>query len=176
MVNDILDISKIESGNLSLDKTKTEVKSFINSLLPEIEEIVNEKVIEYELFVEENLPEIYFDRNRIKQVIFHLISNATKNTEFGKITLTVKYKLNTHNKPEILFSVIDTGKGIEISDQKDLFKPFILLSHHEKNRSAGSGLGLALSKAIIELHSGRIGIKSSIPGKGSEFFFTLPIK
>jgi len=175
MVNDILDISKIESGNLSLDKTKTEVKSFINSLLPEIEEIVNEKVIEYELFVEENLPEIYFDRNRIKQVIFHLISNATKNTEFGKITLTVKYKVNTHNKPEILFSVIDTGKGIEISDQKDLFKPFTLLSHHEKNRSAGSGLGLALSKAIIELHSGRIGIKSSIPGKGSEFFFTLPI-
>ncbi len=176
MVNDILDISKIESGNLTLDKTKTEIKSFINSLLPEIEEIVNEKVIEYELFVEENLPEIHLDRNRIKQVLFHLISNATTNTEFGKVTLTVKYKLNMHNKPEIIFSVIDTGKGIEISDQKDLFKPFTLLSHHEKNRSAGSGLGLALSKAIIELHGGRIGVKSSIPGKGSEFFFTLPLK
>jgi signal transduction histidine kinase len=176
MVNDILDISKIESGNMELEKTRTEVKSFIKSLLPEIEEIVKEKVIEYEFSVEDNLPEIFLDRNRIKQVIFHLISNATKNTEFGKISLLVNYKHNIHERPEIVFSVIDTGKGIEISDQKDLFKPFTLLSHHEKNRSAGSGLGLALSKAIVNLHGGKIGIKSSIPGKGSEFYFTLPIK
>lgn len=176
MINDVLDMSKIESENFQLEKTKTNMKSFLDTLLPEAEELIKEKVISIEVIVEDDLPVIDIDRNSIKQVILNLISNAVKNTDFGKIILYGRVKPISHQNNEVIFSVIDTGNGIAEADQKNLFKPFAQMSHLEKNRSAGFGLGLALSKAIIELHGGKIGLLKSVPGEGSEFYFTLPVK
>ena len=104
-----------------------------------------------------------------------MISNAIKNTEFGKITLTIRKKPRTLASYELIFIIKDTGRGIGLEDQKFLFRSFTQLNDNDKSRASSSGLGLVLSKAIIDNHGGRIGLLRSLPGEGSEFYFTLPI-
>ncbi|HSM25768.1 MAG TPA: GAF domain-containing sensor histidine kinase [Anaerolineaceae bacterium] len=175
MINDILDLSKIEAGKLQLNLTTTNIKSMIQSLIPQLEGLIKEKIIELHVEISEFLPEIELDKDRIKQVILNLVSNAVKNTDFGKITISATFNKMAYQNGEILIIVKDTGKGINESDRLKLFTPFFQSEDHERSRSSGSGLGLAISKAIVNLHNGDIGLISSIPGEGSEFFISLPV-
>ena len=175
MINDILDLSKIEAGKLQLNLKTTNIKSMVESLIPQLEDLIKEKIIELHLEIPEYLPEIVLDKDRIQQVILDLVSNAAKNTDFGKISISATFNKMAYQNGEILFIVKDTGKGINESDRQKLFTPFFQSEDHERSRSSGSGLGLAISKAIVNLHKGEIGLISSTPGEGSEFFISLPV-
>ena len=175
MINDILDYSQIEAGIIQMEKSKVDIETLISSLMKDVEELIKDKVLEFRINIENNLPEFICDRTRIYQVIINLISNAIKNTEFGKITLTIRKKPRTLASSELIFIIKDTGRGIGLEDQKFLFRSFTQLNDNDKSRASSSGLGLVLSKAIIDNHGGRIGLLRSLPGEGSEFYFTLPI-
>jgi len=126
-----------------------------------------------ELFVEDNLPHVYADRDRINQALFNLVGNAIKFTPTGgMITVRARYR-REDNLDEI--SVTDTGIGIFESEQGHIFERFYQIDKHDGREYAGTGLGLAITKELIELHGGKISVESR-PGRGSEFTFTLPLK
>ncbi len=176
MINDILDYAQIEAGIIQMDKSKVDLETLISQLKKDVEEMIKDKVLEFKINMENNLPDFICDKARIYQVIINMISNAIKNTEIGKITLSIKKKPKTLSSSDLIFLIKDTGRGISQEDQKLLFRSFTQLKENDKSRSASSGLGLVLSKAIIDNHGGKIGLLRSVPGEGSEFYFTLPIK
>ncbi|MBE0686075.1 MAG: GAF domain-containing protein [Anaerolineaceae bacterium] len=175
LVNDILDITKIEAGTMKLTMTRTNIPNLINSLLPTAENLVKDKVIKFEIVTSEDLPEIIVDRDRIMQVLMNLISNAVKFTEYGKITISTSLAKGLGKNQEVMITISDTGMGIAQADQAKLFKPFEQATTTENSRAFGSGLGLAISKSLVQLHHGRIGLLKSSPGKGSTFFIALPV-
>ena len=175
LVNDILDITKIEAGTMKLTMTKTNIPDLINSLLPSAENLVKDKVIKFEVVNSEDLPELIVDRDRIGQVLMNIITNAIKFTEYGKITISTSLVKGLGKNQEVMITISDTGIGINQADQAKLFKPFEQAKSTENIRAFGSGLGLAISKSLIQLHRGRIGLLKSSPGKGSTFFIALPV-
>lgn len=175
LVNDILDITKIESGSLKLNKTNVNISDLLNSLLPIAENLAKDKVIEIELDTSDQIPEISVDRDRIVQALMNILSNAVKFTDYGKIKIATSLIEGSDNNREVLITISDTGMGINKSEQVRLFKPFEQAKSAENSREIGSGLGLAISKSLIQLHQGRIGLLESTPGKGSTFFVALPV-
>lgn len=175
LVNDILDITKIEAGTMKLTMTRTNIPELVNSLLPSAENLVKDKVIKFEVANSEDLPEIIVDRDRISQVLMNIISNAVKFTEYGKITISTSLAKGLGKNQEVMITISDTGVGINQEDQAKLFNPFEQAKSTENIRAFGSGLGLAISKSLIQLHRGRIGLLKSSPGKGSTFFIALPV-
>jgi signal transduction histidine kinase len=175
LVNDILDITKIEAGTMKLTMDKTNIPNLIQSLLPSAENLAKDKVIKFDVVNSEDLPELLVDRDRISQVLMNLISNAVKFTEYGKITISTSLAEGLGKNQEVMITISDTGIGINQVDQAKLFRPFEQASSTENIRAFGSGLGLAISKSLIQLHRGRIGLLKSSPGKGSTFFIALPV-
>ncbi len=175
LVNDILDITKIESGSVKLTMSRTNIPNLINSLLPTAENLVKDKLIEFEVVNSTDLPEIIVDRDRISQVLMNIISNAVKFTDYGKITISTSLVKGSEINQEVMITISDTGMGINQADQAKLFRPFEQAKSTENIRVFGSGLGLAISKSLIQLHHGRIGLLKSSPGKGSTFFIALPV-
>lgn len=175
LVNDILDITKIEAGTMKLNRTSTNISDLINSLLPAAENLVKDKVIIIELINSENIPEIVVDRDRIVQALMNILSNAVKFTDYGKITISTALVEGCEKKQEVLITIADTGIGINQYDQAKLFRPFEQAKSADNSRAIGSGLGLAISKSLIQLHHGRIGLLESKPGEGSTFFIALPV-
>ncbi|MDO9087777.1 MAG: GAF domain-containing protein [Anaerolineaceae bacterium] len=175
LVNDILDITKIEAGNMKLNMVKTNLSSLIISLLPAADKLVKDKVIKFEFLPADNFPELLIDKDRIAQVLLNLLSNAVKFTEYGKITISTSLEIMSDKQKVVMVKIKDTGVGINKKDQEKLFKPFTQANSQESSRSFGSGIGLAISKSLIELHKGKIGLLESSPGLGSTFFFSLPI-
>lgn len=175
LVNDILDITKIEAGSIKLTMERTNIHNLINSILPTTENLVKDKLIKFEVVSSEALPELFVDRDRISQVLMNIISNAVKFTEYGKITISTSLVNGLEKKQEVMIAISDTGIGINQADQAKLFKPFEQAKSTDNIRSFGSGLGLAISKSLIDLHHGRIGLLKSSPGKGSTFFIALPV-
>ncbi|GAX59306.1 signal transduction histidine kinase [Candidatus Scalindua japonica] len=169
LINDLLDMAKIESG-----KAEWEMKPV------SVAEIIEQATIitssSFELYglellsdVDEGLPEVVADRDRLVQVMLNLISNAMKFTEKGSVLCRARKKDN-----EIIISVKDTGTGIYDADQKTIFKKFKQTGTTTKGKPKGTGLGLHICKEIVNHHGGRIWVESE-PGKGSTFSFTLPI-
>jgi|GEM_PF-649420 len=175
LVNDILDITKIEAGNIKLNMVKTNLSNLVISLLPAADKLVKDKIIKFEFSPADNLPELLIDKDRIEQVMLNLLSNAVKFTEYGKITISTSLEAMPDKQKVVMVKIKDTGVGINKKDQEKLFKPFTQANSQENSRSFGSGIGLAISKSLIELHKGKIGLLESSPGEGSTFFFTLPI-
>jgi signal transduction histidine kinase len=175
LVNDILDITKIEAGNMKLTMDRTNIPNLIQSLLPAAENLAKDKVIKFDVVNSEDLPEIIVDRERISQVLMNIISNAVKFTEYGKITISTSLVKGLGKNQEVMITISDTGMGINQADQAKLFRPFEQAKSTENIRAFGSGLGLAISKSLIQLHRGRIGLLKSSPGKGSTFFIALPV-
>lgn len=175
LVNDILDITKIEAGTMKLTMDRTNIPNLIQSLLPAAENLVKDKVIKFEVVNSKDLPEIIVDRDRISQVLMNIISNAVKFTEYGKITISTSLVKGLGKNQEVMITISDTGMGINQADQAKLFRPFEQAASTENIRAFGSGLGLAISKSLIQLHRGRIGLLKSSPGKGSTFFIALPV-
>jgi signal transduction histidine kinase len=176
LLNDILDLTKIESGQLTLRFDEMDLKEVIADTLPIIKATLQDKPVELKLEIAGDLPLLAADRLRVRQVLLNLLSNAAKFTKEGSILVKAWRERNL-----VLVSVKDTGIGIAPEDQRLIFEDYQQVSagrHHdfafERRRHAGTGLGMSITKALIELHRGQIWVESEL-GKGATFTFTLPV-
>jgi signal transduction histidine kinase len=169
LINDLLDITKIEAGKVEWKMELTSVAEIIERATAITSGSFEENKLELIKDIEDGLPEVVGDENRLEQVMINLISNAVKFTEKGSVTCRARKISN-----EIVVSVIDTGTGISKSDHKKIFEKFKQIGGTMlKDKPRGTGLGLQICKKIVEHHGGRIWVKSDL-GKGSNFSFTLP--
>jgi len=171
LINDILDVSKIEAGKFELRPEITAVNSICQSSLNFILQQASKKSIRVEFpLLPDNL-KIFADSRRLKQILVNLLDNAVKFTpDKGTLKLLVKEDARAG---QMRFSVIDTGIGITPEDLKKLFRPFVQVDSRLSRQYEGTGLGLALVKKLVELHGGSLEVQSE-PGKGSSFSFVLP--
>ena len=174
VINDILDFSKIEAGKLDIVSEDFSVRAAVD----EVVEIAGIKAAERGLTLEvaiddEVAPTLNGDGNRVRQVLTNLVSNAVKFTSEGEVTVTITVGDGADNEPELRFEVADTGIGIDTERLAVLFEPFSQADATTTRRYGGTGLGLCISKQLVELMGGTIGCESE-PGLGSRFWFTLP--
>ncbi|CAD0227923.1 Two-component hybrid sensor and regulator (modular protein) [Planktothrix agardhii] len=170
LINDILDIAKIESGKFEIECAPTSIKHLCESSLLFIKQQSLQKRITIQTKIPPNLPEIIVDERRIRQVLINLLDNAIKFTPAGgKITFDVTIE----NSSSIGFAVTDTGIGITPENLTKLFQPFIQIDSALNRQYAGTGLGLTLVKRIVEMHGGEVKVESTID-LGSCFAFRLP--
>ncbi len=170
LINNILDISKIEAGKMELNYEIFAVAETFNEVKQLISPLVEKKGLKTDFCLDEKLVNIYADKIRFKQILFNLASNAIKFTPAGgKITLSSKMDGKTAQ-----FTVRDTGIGIAEKDQHKLFKPFTQLDSATNRMYEGTGLGLSLVKSFVELHKGKIWFESEV-GKGTAFTFEIPL-
>jgi signal transduction histidine kinase len=171
LVKDLLIVSKIESAKLSLKKEEFSLEELTKEIIKEFEPFAKASNCQVEFFPEENLPKILGDRYQIRQVIENLLDNAIRYTKGeGKVKIRIMKE-----KKFIHFEIEDNGVGIPKEDQKFIFQKFFRASNVLKYKTQGTGLGLYISKAIIERSGGKIGFKSQ-EGVGTTFWFKLPIK
>ncbi len=181
LINDILDVAKIESGQVTLELTATDLDSLCNSSLAFIKQQALTKRIQLITRIPKYLPELMLDERRIRQVLINLLNNAVKFTlEGGTITLEVsqvQLESSTTNLTPLNYlkiAVIDTGIGISSENIQKLFQPFIQIDSALNRQYKGTGLGLALVKRLVELHGGTVELTSEV-GVGSCFAINLPI-
>jgi signal transduction histidine kinase len=169
LINDVLDLSKIEAGQLTLALSPYSLKSVVQSVVGAVEPLANEKRIGLKVDVAPDLPQGMGDERRLTQVLLNLVGNAIKFTDQGEVCIKGSAANGSFN-----LSVRDTGPGISTSDQAKLFHEFQQADNPITRQKGGTGLGLAISKRIIEMHGGNIWVESHL-GQGSTFSFTLPI-
>lgn len=175
LVNDILDLSKLEAGKMELEEQPFNLKEFINKVAAPFIKSAKQQ-IRYNIEVDETLDlEIISDETRLQQVLNNLLSNANKFTPDGAISLRVKTRSRNSDVVAITFSVSDTGIGIPMAKQKQIFESFTQADTETTRKYGGTGLGLAISKYIVEKMGGELEVESE-PGKGSTFFFTLKFR
>jgi signal transduction histidine kinase len=175
LINDILDLSKIDAGKMELNFEEVNMIDLINSVMSTAVGLVKDKPIKLMRNLPIDLPHVQADSTKIRQIILNLISNAAKFTDEGTITVEAGKEIDPNGKPEIYVRVTDTGPGIAEKDRNKLFQPFSQVDDSPTRKTGGTGLGLSICKSLIELHHGRIGLFSSEVGKGSTFFFSLPL-
>ncbi len=177
IINDILDLSKIEAGKLQLEDIPFDLREILDDVTQLIFLSASKKGLSSELIIEQDVPHyIKGDPLRLKQILLNLLSNALKFTEKGTIQVIVKREEDeTKEQEKVVFSVKDTGVGIDEEKQKILFRKFSQADSTITRKFGGTGLGLAISKRLVEMMSGEIDLKSET-GKGSEFFFRVPVK
>ncbi len=170
MINNILDLSKIETGKMHLQYEEFCIEDAINDTLTIINASANNKGISVHTNIQDNTPLLSADKTKFRQILYNLLSNAVKFTpENGKITINVFQKDNS-----LQFEIVDTGIGIKPEDKEKLFEAFHQADASLTREYEGTGLGLHLTKRLVELHGGKIWAESTF-GKGSTFFFILPI-
>jgi PAS domain S-box-containing protein len=174
LINDILDLAKIEAGKMELAFDEVNMADVTTSVISTISGLVKDKPISLMKEVEPNLPTARADAIRVRQVMINLLSNAAKFTEEGDIIVKVGLKASPTGRMEIQVSVTDTGPGISKEDQAKLFQAFSQVDDSPTRKTGGTGLGLSISQHLINMHGGRIWVESE-PGKGSTFTFTLPL-
>src|SRR6202011_2155293 len=170
LINDVLDLSKIEAGQLTLALADYSLKDVVHSVFAAVESLANEKKLALRVEMPNNLPVGRGDERRLTQVLLNLVGNAIKFTDQGEVAIKASaangsYTLSGH----------DTGPGIAESDRTKIFEEFQQADSSATKKKGGTGLGLSISKRIIELHGGKIWVESEI-GKGATFSITLPVK
>jgi GAF domain-containing protein/ActR/RegA family two-component response regulator len=173
MINDILDISKIEAGKMELAFEEVDLIQIIESVMSTARGLVKDAPVDLITSISEDIPILNADSTRIRQILLNLISNAAKFTDEGSITVSARTQTNENGQPEIYISVTDTGVGIALEDQVDLFEPFTQVDGSATRKTGGTGLGLSITRLLVDLHQGTIGVDSEV-GKGSTFYFTIP--
>jgi len=168
LINDLLDLSKIEAGREELTLETIFIEELASTCIEMIQDRANSRGLQLSLFIATDLTTCIADRRRLTQILFNLLSNAVKFTEAGSVTLKVDKTEGT-----IKFSVIDSGIGIALSDQASLFQPFRQLDSGLNRKYEGTGLGLALTRKLAHLHGGDITVTSEL-GRGSCFTLYLP--
>ena len=169
LINDVLDISKIEAGKLEWHIQTTPVLEIIDQAISATSVLIQNSGLEMTYDIEPGLPEVMCDRNRLIQVLINLLANAIKFTEQGSVTC------HAHQQDdEVIISIIDTGIGLSENDLEKVFEKFTQVGEVMTDKPKGTGLGLPICKQIIEHHQGRIWAESTL-GEGSRFSFTLPI-
>jgi signal transduction histidine kinase/CheY-like chemotaxis protein len=176
LINNILDLSKIEAGKMELNVTEINMTDIVNSVMSTAIGLVKDKTIKLFQDVPSDLPLIKADPTRIRQILLNLVSNASKFTDEGSISVVVRMSTEQTVNPELMITVTDTGVGILPEDQTKLFQPFSQVDDSPTRKTGGTGLGLSICRSLVEMHGGRIGVLSSEIGKGTTFFFTLPLE
>jgi signal transduction histidine kinase len=170
LINDILDLSKVDAGKLDLEVEEVDLDNIFKSVLSTAQGLVGEKPIKMKRSTPSILPHVCGDSLRLRQVILNLMSNAAKFTDAGSITLGARDDGNN----EITVWIADTGIGIAPQDLDTIFEEFRQGASGRRKGRAGSGLGLAISKQLLKLMGGRIWVESKL-GQGSIFYFTVPL-
>jgi signal transduction histidine kinase len=171
LINDILDLSKIEAGRMELEVSDFDLPSALDNALTLVKERAQRHSIALGKRVDPALGTVRADERKVKQIMLNLLSNAVKFTpEGGRVSVAAKA-----NGEAIEISVADTGIGIAPEDQEAVFEEFKQVGRDYTRKAEGTGLGLALTKRFVELHGGTISLTST-PGKGSTFTFTLPLQ
>jgi signal transduction histidine kinase len=170
LINDVLDLSKIEAGQLTLSLADYSLKDVVHTVFTAVESLATGKNLALTTDIAPNLPIGHGDERRLAQVLLNLVGNAIKFTDKGEVAI----KANTANG-SFTVAVRDTGPGIAPSDQGKIFEEFQQADNSATKRKGGTGLGLSIAKRIIEMHGGCIWVESEI-GKGSMFAFTIPVQ
>jgi GAF domain-containing protein len=170
LINDVLDLSKIEAGQLTLDLADYSIKDVVDTVASAVESLANGKKLALTTDVGSNLPIGHGDGRRLAQVLLNLVGNAIKFTDRGEVAIKA-----TAENGSFTVAVRDTGPGIAPPDQGKIFEEFQQADNSATKRKGGTGLGLSIAKRIIGMHGGRIWVESDV-GKGSMFAFTIPVK
>ncbi|MCY1367398.1 Alginate biosynthesis sensor protein KinB [compost metagenome] len=166
LINDLLDFSRYQSGVQALVREPCDLEELLAALCQRYQAHAGAHGIELDLDVQPPLPRLKLDRLQIERVLDNLVGNAIRHSpQSGHIRLQAR-----RHGERVLVSVTDEGEGVPYSQQARIFEPFVQVGH----RKGGAGLGLALSKEIVQLHGGRIGLYSR-PGQGAQFYMTLPV-
>jgi len=169
LINDVLDLSKIEAGQLLLELSNYSLQDIVQTVRSTLEPLAADKKLAFKIEVAPKLPPGRGDGRRLAQVLINLVGNAIKFTDAGEVAVKA-----TATDGSFHLSVRDTGPGISAADQAKLFQEFQQADNSITRKKGGTGLGLAISKRIIEMHGGRIWVESVV-GQGSTFSFTLPV-
>jgi len=169
LINDVLDLSKIEAGQLTLRLADYSFRDVVQAVVSAVGSLAAERELPLNVDVAPDLPVGRGDERRISQVLLNLVGNAIKFTEKGEVAVRVRAADGA-----FLVAVADTGPGIRSEDQEKIFEEFQQSDSAVAKNKSGTGLGLAIAKRIVELHGGRIWVES-VYGKGSTFFVNLPI-
>lgn len=169
LINDLLDISRMEAGKVLLNVREIDIEEIITQVITLTNPIIRDKSLQVIQSISEVLPKIMADKDKVMQVIINLISNAIKFTEKGCIVCSARVVA-----ANIIVSISDTGIGIREEDKKYIFQKFSQVGDTLTDKPRGTGLGLAICKNIIEEHGGEIWVESEI-GKGTDFSFSIPI-
>jgi len=170
LINDVLDLSKIEAGQLTLSVANYSLEDVVHGVVTSVESLATEKRLALKLDILPNLPMGRGDERRIAQVLLNLVGNAIKFTDKGEVAIRASAINGSFN-----IAVRDTGPGISSSDQVKIFEEFHQADNSATKTKGGTGLGLSIAKRIVEMHGGRIWVESS-PGVGSTFSVNLPVK
>jgi signal transduction histidine kinase len=169
LINEVLDLSKIEAGQVVLSLADYSLKNVVETVFTAVEQLAKEKKLALTLDVAADLPRGHGDERRLTQVLLNLAGNAIKFTDEGEVTIEVSAANGSFE-----VAVRDTGPGISAADQTKLFQEFQQADNSITRKKGGTGLGLVISKRIIEMHGGRIWLESVV-GQGSTFSFLLPV-
>jgi signal transduction histidine kinase len=170
LINDVLDISKMEAGQLSLSFNDYSMQEIVGNVIAAVESLGDEKNLPLKADLSPELPLGKGDEQRITQVLLNLVSNAIKFTDEGEVSIKVVVSDDTFQ-----VSVTDTGMGISEADQKLIFEEFQQADGSATRAKGGTGLGLAIARRIVEMHGGRLRVESRL-GEGATFTFTLPVR
>jgi signal transduction histidine kinase len=171
LINDILDLSKIEAGRMELEPSDFDLPSALSNAMTLVRERAQRHGIALGLDIDRNLSTIHADERKFKQIVLNLLSNAVKFTpDGGRIDVSAKL-----GDAVVEIAVADTGIGIAPEDQAAVFEEFKQVGRDYTRKAEGTGLGLALTKRFVELHGGTVRL-ASVPGKGSTFTFTIPVR
>lgn len=169
LVNDILDFSKLKHNSLDVQVKPVDLSGIINVVFTTCQPLVRKKPVQLINHIPSDLPPVIADPNRLQQILYNIIGNAIKFTDYGEVALSALIK-----NEQIKISVTDTGRGITTKQQKIIFDPFQQGDISLSRNVGGTGIGLNITKQLVELHGGEIEVESQL-GKGSIFTFTLPI-
>ncbi|MGC1778679.1 MAG: ATP-binding protein [Xanthobacteraceae bacterium] len=170
LVNDLLDLSKVEAGKIEVKPTRFTVTSLFGALRGALRPLLTAPTVELLFDVGEDMPELHTDDGKVAQILRNLISNALKFTETGEVRVTARYR---REDGVVTFIVRDTGIGIEPQNLEKIFEEFAQIDNRLQHKVRGTGLGLPLSKSLAELIGGGIAVES-VPGQGSVFTLTIP--
>jgi signal transduction histidine kinase len=169
LINDVLDLSKIEAGQLKLSLNDYSITDMVHGVYAAVESLAKSKRLAFRLEAQPDLPAARGDDRRLTQVLLNLAGNAIKFTDQGEVLIKASAANGTYT-----VAVSDTGPGIPLSDQQRIFEEFQQADSSINKTKSGTGLGLSIAKRIVEMHGGRLWVESS-PGHGATFSFTVPV-
>jgi signal transduction histidine kinase/HAMP domain-containing protein len=170
LINDVLDLSKIEAGQLVLTLNDYSIKDMMQGVYVAVEPLAGNKKLHFKLEVPSDLPAAHGDERRLSQVLLNLVGNAIKFTDTGEVAMKASVVNGSYT-----IAVRDTGPGIAEADQAKIFEEFQQSESTHTKAKGGTGLGLAIAKRIVEMHGGKLWVESQL-GSGATFFFTLPLR